>query len=57
MDPLEYVRGHHPGDRQLEQAILDAEQDRQYQDGDAPPERKASGMGRVWALLKRWLNL
>jgi hypothetical protein len=56
MDQFDFLRGVNAGDRHLEQAMMDAQRDRQYEQQE---EDRASrrGPGRVWEFLRRLLSL
>ncbi len=56
MDQFDFLRGVNAGDRSLEQAMVNAQRDRQYEnkDADRPSRHK---LGRIWEFLKRFLSL
>ncbi len=57
MDQFDLLRGVNAGDRHLEQAMMDAQRDRQYELGEDEKRPPRRGAGQVWDFLKRLLSL
>ena len=59
MDQFDFLRGVNAGDRHLEQAMLNAQRDRQYEseDGVSPKPVTAHALSRLWQAIKTILSL